>query len=125
MVGLFHDLMLPRKDFCDIKFLSPSMGLSFEIEQKWRYFCQMCGIRSPIGVVTHFQDKTFFHRYDCIFGNYNFTRRCGLINKLLCVDLSPSFDFIYYVCNTDLPTDKLRLCLLTHIKQICKLSCVP
>ena len=69
------ELNLPRNEICDTKFLGFTYVSGSEIEQKKQYLSPIVlypiirWAKQPI-----VKKKTSLLKYDCIFGDYNFTQ---------------------------------------------------
>ena len=78
----------------------------------------------PVAILFISNKNMSVHRDDYVFGDHNFSMWCKPTDLFSLLAFSQTLNFINYANNIELPSNKLRLRLLTNNKQVHKLSFV-
>ena len=101
-----------RLTFVTLTSFAALVILALEIEQNGVYHAPKSGSQSPCLSNSPFSRKKLpsMETVVLIFSDCDFTRRCRPADLFFLLIFSKTLEFINYAHNTDLPTNKLKLC---------------
>ena len=110
---LVFEKLISKKWSLLLKILRRFKLFTLSIISLWICYCLLLVPNQLLGIITHFQEKIFLHKYDFISGDYDFKQSCRPTHLFFRLTSFQYLDFVNYAHTIYLPIITLRLRLQT------------